>query len=101
MTRNPEAPQGAGGPDLGRLRRAIGETVEYAGIRCVVHDVVEEPPILVLRPVSGPDTIQADTFGKATRKARALIEIPVFAAGGSEPSEELANVRFPGPSAGR
>ena len=94
---------GPGPPEktLRRLRAAIGQRVELDGAACVVHDVVDEPPLLVLRRLASNGTIQADSFGKAVRRAPPLVEIPVFGADGVTPSEELARVSLASPQAGR
>lgn len=87
----PESPREAA---LASLRRVIGRQVDYAGSRCVIHDVVDDPPLLVLKRLDERSPIQPDTFGKPARRAPAVVEIPVFAPGGDDPSEELARVRF-------
>lgn len=80
---------------LERLRRAVGLEVEYEGARCLVVDVLDDPPVLVLRRLGESAAIQADSYGKAVRRAPALVEIPVVGGDGTVPSEELTRVRFP------
>lgn len=89
--------EAAGLDPLARLRRAVGQDVVFEGARCRVQDIIEEPPILVLKRLDDPGTIQADTFGKAARRAPGFIEIPVFSDDGSGPSEALKRVSFPDP----
>lgn len=90
---------GAWSPEA--LRGSIGQAVEYQGRTWVIHDVVDDPPLLVLRKLADPGAIQADSFGKAVRRAPPLLEIPLLAEDGSGPSEELRRVRLAGTPAGR
>jgi hypothetical protein len=87
----PKSPREAA---LATPRRAIGRRVDYAGSRCVIHDVLDDPPLLVLKRLDELAPIQPDAFGKPARRAPALVEIPVFGPGGEDPSEELARIRF-------
>ena len=87
----------AGVDPMAGLRRAVGQEVVFEGARCRVHDLVDEPAILVLKRLEDPGTVQADTFGKPARRAPGFIEIPVFSDDGSGPSEALKRVSFPGP----
>jgi len=82
---------------LARLRATVGQDVLFEGTRCRVHDLIDEPPVLVLKPLDDPGAIQADTFGKAARRAPGFIEIPVYAEDGAGPSEALGRVSFPQP----
>lgn len=87
----PESPREAA---LASLRKVIGRRVDYAGSPCVIHDVMDDPPVLVLKRLDELSPIQPDSFGKPARRAPALVEIPVFVPGGEDPSEELARIRF-------
>jgi hypothetical protein len=85
------------GPDiLARLQRLVGDEVRYQGMRCVVVEVLHDPPMLVLRPVGAEPVIQADNFGKPMRHAPQLFELPVFGSDGRSLSAELKLVNVPG-----
>jgi len=91
----------AGEDPLAQLRAAVGQEVLFEGTRCRVHDLIDEPPVLVLKPLNDPGAIQADTFGKAARRAPGFIEIPVYSEDGAGPSEALSRVSFPRPQGRR
>jgi len=82
---------------LAPLRAAMGREVVFEGTRCRVHDLVDEPPVLVLKPLDDPGTIQADTYGRPARRAPGFIEIPVYSEDGASPSEAMGRVSFPDP----
>ena len=81
-------------PDLAGLARLVGRRVAFKGQACVIHDVVAEPPVLVLRPVAGTSAIQSDTFGKPTRIAPGLLEVPLGDGSGPELREALREIRL-------
>ena len=87
----------SGDDPLARLRAAVGQEVVFDGTRCRVHDLVDEPPLLVLKPLDDPGSIQADTFGRAARRGPGFIEVPVFDEGTSTLSEGLRRIRFRDP----
>lgn len=80
---------------LARLRALVGSELRYQGIRCTLVEVMEDPPVAVLRPVDAAPVIQADNFGKPMRHAPQLFELPVFGADGVSPSAELGLVSLP------
>ncbi|MEJ2515269.1 MAG: hypothetical protein P8080_08405 [Gammaproteobacteria bacterium] len=89
-----------GGAEIEELRRLIGRPVEYRGSACTIHDVVPDPPVLVLKPLAHGPGIQADSFGKATRRAPGFIEIPLSGDDDAAP-DPLADVRLlPEPESG-
>jgi hypothetical protein len=80
---------------LARLAPFVGREVSYQGMRCTVLDLLSDPPMLVLRPADAAPVIQADNFGKPTRHAPQLYELPVFAADGHSLSAEMRLVKLP------
>lgn len=48
--------------DLPHLRRLIGLRVRHQGVPCVVVEVLDEPPALVLEPAQAP-TLMANFHG--------------------------------------
>jgi hypothetical protein len=83
------------GITLDQLRGMVGAELGYQGMRCVLVEVLDEPPVLVLRPVGAAPVIQADNFGKPMRHAPQLFELPVFAADGISLSPELRLISVP------
>jgi hypothetical protein len=83
------------GDILGRLAQLTGHEVRYQGMRCTVVELLDEPPMLVLRPIDAAPVIQADNFGKPARHAPQLYELPVFGADGRSLSAELRLVHLP------
>lgn len=94
---------GTPGITLERLRSLVGAELRYQGLRCILVEVLDQPPVVVLRPIDAAPVIQADSFGKAMRHAPQLFELPVFAPDGVSPSQELKLISVPGdpaPAAG-
>jgi hypothetical protein len=81
---------------LERLRSLVGTELRYQGMRCTLVDVIDEPPVVVLRPLGAAPVIQADNFGKPMRHAPQLFELPVFAPDGVSVSAELKLISVPG-----
>lgn len=81
---------------LARLQSLVGAELRYQGMRCVLVDVLERPPVLVLRPIGAEPVIQADNFGKPMRHAPPLFELPVFGPDGATLSAELQLISLPG-----
>lgn len=91
------------GITLERLRSLVGSELRYQGLRCTLVEVLDEPPVVVLRPMDAAPVIQADNFGKPMRHAPQLFELPVFAPDGESLSAELQLISLPGdrsPAAG-
>jgi hypothetical protein len=80
---------------LARLRSLVGRELRYQGMRCTLVEVLDEPPVVVLRPINAAPVIQADNFGKPMRQAPQLYELPVFAPDGVSLSAELRLVNVP------
>jgi hypothetical protein len=80
---------------LERLRSLIGAEVRYQGMRCTLVDVLDEPAMVVLRPIGADPVIQSDTFGQPMRHAPPLYELPVFGPDGVSPSAELQMISLP------
>lgn len=78
-----------------RLRLMIGAEVRYQGLRCTLVEVLDQPPVVVLRPIGAAPVIQADNFGKPMRHAPQLFELPVYAPDGITPSAELMLISVP------
>lgn len=86
------------GITLERLQSLVGAELRYQGMRCLLVEVLEKPPVLVLRPIGAEPVIQADNFGKPMRHAPQLFELPVFAPDGTTLSAELQLISVPGDS---
>ena len=88
---------------LTRLKSLVGAELRYQGMRCLLVDVLDQPPVVVLRPIDADPVVQADSFGKPMRHAPRLFELPVFGPDGVSPSAELQLISVPGdrpPAAG-
>jgi len=81
---------------LEQLKSLVGTELRYQGLRCTLVEVVDDPPMVVLRPVDAEPVIQPDKFGNPSRHAPPLYELPVFAPDGYSPSAELKLVTVPG-----
>jgi hypothetical protein len=81
---------------LERLRALVGTELRYQGMACTLVELLDDPPVLVLRPLGSEPVIQADNFGKPMRHAPLLFELPVFAPDGESLSAELKLVSVPG-----
>ena len=86
----------SGDSTVQRLRSLVGAELRYQGMRCVLVEVLEDPAMLVLRPIGAEPVIQADNFGKPMRHAPQLFELPVFAPDGVTLSAELQLISLPG-----
>ena len=80
---------------LNRLRTLVGRELRYQGLRCTLVEIIDQPPVLVLRPIGAEPVIQADKFGKPLRHAPPLFELPMFASDGTSPSAELRMINLP------
>lgn len=80
---------------LEQLKRLVGAELRYQGMRCTLVEILDDPPMVVLRPVGAEPVIQADTFGNPSRHAPQLYELPVFAPDGCSLSAELKLVTVP------
>lgn len=80
---------------LDRLRALLGSELHYQGMRCTLVEVLDEPPMIVLRPIGADPVIQADNFGQPMRHAPQLIELPVCGPDGVTPSAEIQLVSVP------
>jgi hypothetical protein len=59
------------------LRGLIGKRVSHRGLVCLVVEVLEDGPALVLQDCKGGPTIQPDQFGDAHRLAPRSLILPV------------------------
>jgi hypothetical protein len=80
---------------LERLKALVGAELRYQGLRCTLVELVDDPPVLVLRPIGAAPVIQADNFGKPMRHAPQLFELAVFAPDGLSLSAELRLLSVP------
>jgi hypothetical protein len=80
---------------LERLRTLCGSELRYQGLRCLLVEVLDDPPVVVLRPIGADPVIQSDNFGQPTRHAPPLFELPVFGRDGVSLSAELQMLSFP------
>jgi hypothetical protein len=91
------------GITLDHLKSLVGSELRYQGLRCILVEVLDEPAVVVLRPIGAAPVIQADNFGKPMRHAPQLFELPVFGPDGVTLSAELGLISLPGnpsPAAG-
>jgi hypothetical protein len=91
------------GMTLARLKSLVGAELRYQGMRCLLVDVLDQPPVVVLRPIDADPVVQADNFGKPMRRAPPLFELPVFGPDGVSLSAEVQLISVPGdppPAAG-
>lgn len=84
------------GITLERLKSLVGAELRYQGLPCILVEVLDEPPVVVLRPIGAAPVIQTDNFGKPVRHAPQLFELPVFAPDGESLSAELQLISVPG-----
>lgn len=63
---------------LERLRACIGREVICAGEPCVILEVLDDGPMLVLSCLSGTTVVQANQHGEATRRVARTRMLPVF-----------------------
>lgn len=70
--------------DLKQLRRLIGQSVRYQGVKCTVIEVLEDNPALVLEACHQHTTIQPDQHGEAHRRVPTTITVPVLNRAGNE-----------------
>lgn len=80
---------------LHRLRTLVGQELRYQGLRCTLVEIIDEPPVLVLRPMDAEPVIQADNFGKPLRHAPPFFELPMFSPDGAALSAELRMISLP------
>jgi len=80
---------------LEQLKSLVGTELRYQGMRCLLVEVIDDPPIAVLRPVGAEPVIQADNFGKPVRHAPQLFELPIFGADGASLSAEIKLISLP------
>lgn len=63
---------------LERLRACIGREVICAGEPCIIIEVIEDGPTLVLSCQNGTTVVQANQHGEATRRVPRTRTVPVF-----------------------
>jgi hypothetical protein len=80
---------------VARLKALVGAELRYQGMLCTLVEVLDDPPVAVLRPVGAAPVIQADNFGKPMRHAPQLFELPVFGPDGESLSAELRLINVP------
>lgn len=73
---------------LERLRALIGSEVICDGEPCVIVEVLDDGPMLVLSCLSGTTVVQANQHGEATRRVPRTRTLPVYSAenGGLHPA---------------
>lgn len=80
---------------LERLRSLRGSELRYQGLRCLLVEVLDDPPVVVLRPIGADPVIQSDNFGQPMRHAPPLFELPIFGRDGISLSAELLLLSVP------
>lgn len=80
--------------DIDALRALIGQTVVYRDSTCIIIEVLEDLPALVLQPTEPAEAIQPDQLGEAHRRAPRTFTVVLDpdddTAGGLELSEPLS-----------
>ena len=77
---------------LRRMQSLIGKRFRYHGQTWALVDVLDEEGGVVLRNLDGGRPIQADQFGRASRRADETWLVPVFSADGDVLSEDLTEL---------
>ena len=78
-----------------RLRRMIGACVCYRGTNCLVAEVLEDGPALVLQDSTQTD-IQDNKFGDPHRRVARTYTVPVMEAAGDRLHPEFLQLRLEG-----
>ncbi len=61
-----------------QLRALVGTRVRYQGMDCMIRDVVETPPLLVLQRHASDIQIQPDSYGHPRSLGTGLLDVPVM-----------------------
>lgn len=77
--------------DVNRLTVLIGREVHYNGKTCLIVEILEEEPALVLQ--YHDTTIQTDQHGEAHRRVPNTLTIPVFENDGGNWHPEFVSLR--------
>ncbi len=78
--------------DIDKIRGLIGRHVIYKETRCVIVEVLEDSPALVLE--AHDTVIQADQHGEAHRRVPNTETVPVLNSAGNEYSLAYLNIHF-------
>jgi len=72
--------------DLSRIMAQLnvlrGRMVRFQGMECCLVDVVDEPPMVVLKRIREDGTINTDSYGHPVALGPGFIDIPVLAPDG-------------------
>ena len=78
-----------------RIRRLIGQTLDYQGLTWQVIDYLSDDQALVLEHLGRP-TIQADQHGHGRRRTPTTLSVPLFDGQGHPHPDFLAlNIEIP------
>jgi hypothetical protein len=69
--------------NVNTLRNLIGQEVDYEGRGCMIIEIVEDIPAVILQYHEPSTTIQPDQHGEAHRKVPRTITLPVMDEEGS------------------
>lgn len=61
-----------------QLRALVGTRVRYQGMDCMICDVVDVPPLLVLQRHASDIQIQPDSYGHPRSVGTGLLDVPVM-----------------------
>jgi len=64
--------------NVNTLRNLIGQEVHYEGRLCMIIEIVEDIPAVILQHHEPSTTIQADQHGEAHRKVPRTVTLPVI-----------------------
>lgn len=79
--------------DLNHLRTMIGLHVHYRGVHCVVLEILEDGPAIVLEDREQHTNIQPDQHGEAHRKVPRTYTIHIYNAERIEFSTEFLSLQ--------
>lgn len=67
---------------MGQLNALRGRIVRFQGMDCCLVDVVDEPPMVVLKRLREDGTINTDSYGHPVAMGPDFIDIPVLTSDG-------------------
>ncbi len=63
---------------MDKLRGLIGQRLHHRGVECLIIELLEDGPNLVLQEFGPHTIIQSDQYGEAHRRVPETFTIPVF-----------------------
>jgi len=80
--------------DLAELRRWIGRRVRHQGQLCLVVEIIDDGPALVLGALDGDSVIQGDQYGEGRRRVRPTHTVSIFGSDGLSLNPDYADLEF-------